>query len=161
MSQEAYQLRRKFIALVEDIFRELGHEAPAMTHDTDLPLAMELELEEVPFEVVHSTDNRPQDVVIACRFGAVPTERAVAALTKLLEENMTLAREHKPTFGADPENNSVVRSYTVALEGATASAVLGMMREAAEHAKQWQNGFYLEEDKQYVAPAPTMFQALA
>ena len=142
---QAYQWRRQYIALVEDVFRELGFPPPEMTHDPEVPLAMELEVDGATFEVVHSPGERPEQLLVECRFGAVPKERAVAALTRLLEVNLELARAHEAAFGADSGSDAVIYAFHEALDQASARSLLDAMKQVAAEASQWRATCFLED----------------
>ncbi|MGV3656151.1 MAG: CesT family type III secretion system chaperone [Noviherbaspirillum sp.] len=153
-----YQWRRQYIALVEDIFRELGFAPPEMTHDPDLPLAMELELEGATFEIVHSPGEHPQQILVECRFGTPPREREAAVLARLLEVNLELARAHQAAYGIDAATGEVIHAFRQALDQAGARALLETMKQIAVQAAQWRDTHFLDG-----APAPQApgFEVLA
>ena len=141
---DSYQWRRRFIDLVEDVFRDLGFPPPAMTHDPAAPLAMEIEVEGVSFEVVHTPEQRPECLLIECKFGHPPEEKLIPALRRLLEVNLIMAREHQAAFGADPRSNAVIFTSSARLEDSNARNLMEEMRALAERAKEWQDGYYLD-----------------
>lgn len=140
-----YQWRRRFIDLVEDVFRDLGFPPPAMTHDPAEPLSMEIEVDEVSFEVVHVPEQRPQKILIECNFGSPPPAQVVPVLTRLLQVNLILAREHQATFGADSRTNAVIFTSSENLVDTNATALMDEMRALAKRAKEWRRSYYLED----------------
>lgn len=141
---DSYQWRRRFIDLVEDVFRDLGFPPPAMTHDPNTPLAMEIEVEGISFEVVHTPDQRPDHLLIECNFGHPPDERLAPALKRLMEVNLIMAREHQASFGADPKTNAVIFTSSEKIEESSARKLMDEMRALAERAKEWRDTLYLD-----------------
>ncbi|MDB5798415.1 MAG: molecular chaperone Tir [Paucimonas sp.] len=142
---DTYHWRRRFIDLVEDVFRDLGFPPPAMTHDPAQPLAMEIEVEGISFEVVHTPDQRPDHLLIECNFGQPPQEKIVPVLMRLLEVNLVMAREHQAAFGADPRSKAVIFTSSEKLDSTTASALMEEMRALAKRAKEWRDTLYLDD----------------
>jgi hypothetical protein len=157
-----YQWRRKFIALVEDVFRDLGFSPPAMTHDAEAPLAMEIEVDEIIFEVVHSSRDRPEDLLIECHFGQPPQDNVAEVLAKVLQVNLSLARDHEPAFGADMVSGDVIYAFHEPLDRMTARELMDAMKQAAVQAKEWRQNFFLEDRASaQQTPASMHFETLA
>ncbi|MDO8301082.1 CesT family type III secretion system chaperone [Lacisediminimonas sp.] len=154
-----YQWRRRFIDLVEDVFRDLGFPPPAMTHEPSEPLSMEIEVDEVSFEVVHVPDQRPQHILIECNFGLPPPGQVVPVLTRLLQVNLIMAREHQATFGADSRTGAVIFTSSESLAETNARALMDEMRALAKRAKEWRRSYYLEDDS--VDNGVSLFETLA
>lgn len=139
--------RGKFIELCEGVFRELGFPPPPMLHEDSLPLAMELEVDQTAFELLHSPNAMASRVLIACRLGEVPPEMGVKGLQAMLKANLNLARAHEAAFGIAPDGNEVRCMYYEDLEQARPQALLDKMRRVAPDARNWHERFVNEGSK--------------
>jgi hypothetical protein len=137
--RELQQWRRRFVELSEDMVRGLGHAAPQMTHDDDMPLSMELEVDDVAFEVIHAPGPRQDEVLIACVVEPPQVGRAVDMWTALLAANLELIREHR-SIGADPDSDAILHVARLQLVGFNAPSLHAMTQEMAELAKGWSAG---------------------
>lgn len=133
--------RAKFIELCEGIFRELGFPPPPMLHEDSLPLAMELEVDQTAFELLHSPNVMASRVLIACRLGTVPPEMNTKGLQAMLKANLTLARAHEAAFGIAPDGNEIRCMYYEDLERARPQALLDKMRRVGPDARNWHERF--------------------
>lgn len=159
---DSYQSRRQFIALIEDVFRDLGFSPPAMTHDVDAPLAMEIEVEEITFEVVHSSRDRPDEILIECHFGPPPEDRVAEVLAKVLQVNLALARAHEPAFGADLVTGDVIYGFHESMAKMRAPDLMESMKQTAKQAKEWRSTYFFEEQSTpQDAPTSMRFETLA
>ncbi len=136
--------RRKFTVLAEDIFRELGFEAPAMLYEDSMPLAMELEVEGMPFELLHSASDQPNRLVVICKLGPLPADEMVSGLQRLLHVNLILARCHEAVYGVDPEHKNVFCIFNKSLETCTATNLLSEMRQISNDSFQWKDEFFAD-----------------
>jgi hypothetical protein len=135
--------RRKFVELSESIFRELGFPPPEMLHDDYQPLAMEMEHAGKPFELIHSSTEMPERVLVSCNLGQLPEEGVLPGLRKMLQANLTLARIHGPVYGLISENQSIRCMYYEKLDDAMASRILEKMRQVASDSENWRENFFL------------------
>lgn len=159
---DSYQWRRQFIALVEDVFRDLGFSPPAMTHDVEAPLAMEIDVDDITFEVVHSSRERPDEILIECHFGPPPVDRVAEVLARVMQVNLTLARAHEPAFGADMASGDVIYAFHEPLEKMTAPELMDAMKKAAVQAREWRASYFLEEQPAMQdTPTSMRFETLA
>ncbi|MGI4847208.1 MAG: CesT family type III secretion system chaperone [Janthinobacterium lividum] len=158
---DSYQWRRNFIALVEDVFRDLGFSPPAMTHDVEAPLAMEIEVDDIVFEVVHSSRDRPDKILIECHFGQPPVDRATDVLNKVLQVNLSLARAHEPAFGVDMTTGDVIYAFHEPLESMSARELMDAMKQAAVQAKEWRMNYFFDEAAPPNTPTSMQFETLA
>ena len=134
--------RRKFIELSEAIFRELGFEVPAILHDDSLPLAMELEYAGMEFELLHSSTDMEDRLLVNCHLGPLPEEHVTRGVRLLLQANLPLARMHKVSYGVDPDKKQVKAMYYETLSVASARTVLENMREISSGASNWRDEFF-------------------
>ncbi len=139
--------RGKYIELCEGVFRELGFPPPPMLHEDSLPLAMELEVDQTAFELLHSPNAMASRVLIACRLGEVQSEMGVKGLQAMLKANLTLARTHEAAFGITPDGNEVRCLYYEDLEQARPQSLLEKMRRVAPDARNWYDRFIDEGTK--------------
>lgn len=139
--------RGKFIELCEGVFRDLGFSPPPMLHEDSLPLAMELEVGQTAFELLHSPNAMASRVLIACRLGEVPAEMGATGLQAMLKANLTLARAHEAAFGIAPDGNEVRCMYYEDLDQARPQALLDKMRRVGPDARNWYDRFVNEGAK--------------
>ncbi|MBK4733240.1 type III secretion system chaperone family protein [Noviherbaspirillum pedocola] len=136
---QSYHWRRKFIEVVEEVFRDLGFEPPPMTHDPDTPLVMDLELEGITFEVLHHPKQHADHCLVEVNYGELTEDIAPDVLMRLLSENLGMARSFGDRYAANVKSNSILYCYAVPLEGAHGSELLASMRTAAARSKEWQS----------------------
>lgn len=136
MSDE-YHWRRKFIEVVEEVFRDLQFDPPPMTHDPDAPLVMELDVDGTTFEVVHNPRTNVTHCLIEARLGPITSDQPDRVLTQLLVNNLELARKYGGTFAADIKDDTVLYSYPIPLAQSRGDAILQSMRETALLARDW------------------------
>lgn len=86
-----------------------------------------------------------QQVNVFIDFGAVPEDRALQVLRRLLEINLLLAPQGSPRLGLDPETGRVVFNYAQPLQALTARKLLGGIDMAVRQAGAWRDRFFLEE----------------
>jgi hypothetical protein len=134
--------RQKYIDLAEAIFRELGFPPPQMLYDEYQPLAMELNHSGKPFELIHSSTELSDRVLISCFLGQLPDEGILSGLKKMLRANLTLARVHGPVYGFNSESQLLKCMYYEKLDDALASRVLEKMRQVAIGAEDWRDNFF-------------------
>jgi hypothetical protein len=158
---ESFQKRREFIALVEDMFRELGFAPPATTHDPDQPLAMELEVAQINFEVVHIPHGAPGKFLVECHFGEIPIDKRTQVLTRLLEVNLALARSYEAVFGVDLAKGIVIYSFVERLGEVSAPALLATLHRIAKKAREWRLSYYLDDLLEATSPASERAEILA
>ena len=136
MPQE-YEWRRKFIEIVEEVFRDLHFDPPPMTHDTEASLVMELEVDGITFEVVHNPRANVRYCLVEARLGPVTGDQPDAALRSLLTQNLGLARERRGIFAADIKDDTVLYNFPVPLESTRGSNLLQILRDMAVLACDW------------------------
>lgn len=138
----AYSFRQNFIALAEDVFRQLGFPPPAMTHEESLPLAMELEIENLQFELLHSSTDQPERILVSCKLGPLPDEALTQGLRRLLQANLVLARTHEASYGIDPDKQILHCMFQEVLAESNAVDLLASMREIASSSAHWKDDFF-------------------
>ncbi len=134
--------RSNFIELCEAIFRDLGFDPPAMLHDDNLPLAMELEIDQRDFELLHSSSDRPERVLIICRLGSLPELAGRAHLAALLSANLPSARNYQPCFGINADRGEVISLCYEDLSEIRAPMMLEKLRALAAGSVQWQQRLF-------------------
>ena len=137
-----FSWRSKFIELSESIFRELGFPPPSMVHEDSLPLAMELEVNGKEFELLHSSTEQAERVLVICRLGPLPDEGVTIGVRRLLQSNLTLARTHEACYGINPTGDQVQCMYYEALDVANARSILEGMRQISTDASNWKDHFF-------------------
>ena len=134
--------RRKFTALAEDIFRELGFAVPAMLYEDSMPLAMDLEIDGLSFELLHSASDQPDRLVIICKLGPLPADEMPDCLKRLLQVNLILARCHEAIYGIDPDHKNIFCIFNKSLETTTARNLIDEMRQISNDSSQWKDSFF-------------------
>lgn len=133
--------RAKFIELCEGIFRELGFPPPPMLHEESLPLAMEMEIEGLPFELLHTPTGLGSRVLVICRLGEAPTDFESTGASAMLKANLSLVRSREAAFGISPDSREICCMYYEDLDASQPAAVLEKMRRIAPDALSWKEKF--------------------
>jgi hypothetical protein len=134
--------RSIFIELCEAIFRDMGFDPPTMLHDDNLPLAMELEVNQRAFELVHTAGDRPERILVICKLGAMPEDADSEHYAALLEANLRNARNFRPCFGTNADSGEVVWVGYEGLENLRAGVMLEKLRELAGDADHWKENIF-------------------
>ncbi len=137
-----YSWRKNFIELSEGIFRSLGFPPPEMHHEESLPLAMELEIEGIPFELLHSSTEQSHRILISFSLGEIPEESEQLGMIKLMKTNLKLARAHQAAYGIGTEKKEIRCMYYEDLDGILPDIVLSTMRQKSRDALIWKNDFF-------------------
>lgn len=132
--------RKQFVELSEGIFRELGFPPPAMLHEDSLPLAMELEVDGLAFELLHTPSFQPQRILISCRIGELPEDNAVPMLSSLLKSNLVGVRKFKFWFGIHPEAAEILRLEYRELADIQPISLLEHLKQIAREFSGWSEG---------------------
>jgi hypothetical protein len=132
-----YIWRRRFIEVLEEVFRELHFDPPGMTHDADTSLVMEIEVDGTTFEVVHNPRAHVTHCLVEARLGNIATYSTEPILTGLLVKNLDLARRFTGTFVSDIKDDAILYSVSVSLDQASGATLLQAMRETAVLACEW------------------------
>jgi hypothetical protein len=151
VTEEDDEYRQAFLVLVDDVCAELGYPPRGGPPDSDEALAMEMELDGVPFAVVHLRYTMRDKVLVECRFGAVPQDRALPVMRRLLQINRGFADQGVRAFGMEAETGDIVYTVAADLIGATGTSLLHTMTEMTWQARQWHADHFLEDAGQ---PAP-------
>src|SRR5262249_42923485 len=93
--------------------------------------------------VVHNPEPGRAPLALECRFGAVPADAAVPAFTRLLEANAVLGAHSGVSFGVDEQSGDVFCTRHLAIQGASARALLDDLAAMARMAARWQETFFL------------------
>ena len=79
--------RNKFLEILTEIKNLLGYSLRSDEPQPGEELAMEMMYGGFDFSVVHSTNFKPEALLIECRFGPVPEGREFPIMEKLLQMN--------------------------------------------------------------------------
>ncbi len=134
--------RKAFIDLSEAIFRELGFAPPAMIFEESLPLSMEMNLENFPFELVHSENDLCDHVLISCTLGAVPQVSGSRAFRELMKENLSQMRTAGEYFGIDTDSQTLKVMVLKSLVTTSAPALLAEMRNIIGKWSSWEQRYF-------------------
>ncbi|WP_395689483.1 CesT family type III secretion system chaperone [Caenimonas koreensis] len=86
-----------------------------------------------------------QLVQVFIDFGACPTDKALPVYKRLLEVNLLLGAQGSPRLALDPVTDRVVFTYSSALHGLTAQALLAGIEQVAGQASEWRESFFIDE----------------
>jgi hypothetical protein len=136
---DRHQWRMAFIEAVEEVYRDLGFDPPAMTHDEGLSLVMELEVEGVNYEVVHNPQSNYTYCLVEARLGQIESSQPNEILLSLLEKNFEFARQYGGCFAADLKTNTIIFNFSMPLEGLRGTNLLQAMRELTNIAGNWRS----------------------
>lgn len=129
--------RGTYIELCESVFRELGFDPPAMLHDDNLPLAMEIEVDERNFELLHSSVDRPHQILILCQLDNSAENIGRSELSSMLSKNLDNIRRFLPYYGINSDTQAVVSISTAALGDLQANTLLEKLKSIAQDALFW------------------------
>ena len=126
-----------FTELCEEVFRELGFDSPPMLHDNNLPLAMEIHVDSRDFELIHSSTDRPYQILILCKLDQMNEELSRNDYAAMLLGNLNNIRLAQPYFGITADEQELVWVSSELLSGLRASHLLEKLREIAQSATTW------------------------
>ncbi len=135
-------MRKKFLELSEDIFRELGFFPPPMLHEESLPLAMELELDGFNFELLHSSGDLNYQVLIKCKLGKIPQSNEFYGLQMLMRGNLENMRIYAEWYGVDFETREVLLMNGKDLGNTSAQDLVLCMKQMIENSSDWEARFF-------------------
>ncbi len=136
------QWRQRFIELSEGIFRELGFAPPPMLHEESLPLAMELEIDKTPFEILHSSSNLNDRVLVICKLGNMPASNEDYGLQMLMKENLNNMRMHAEWYGLSAETREICLMCHKSLNNITPQKILHDMKKMIADSGNWESRFF-------------------
>lgn len=131
--------RIAFIELCEEVFRELGFDSPPMLHDNNLPLAMEIHVESRDFELIHSSTDRPHQILILCKLDQLSAELTRDDYEAMLSTNLRNIRLGNPYFGITADEQELVWISSEPLSNKRASHILEKLREISLGTNTWRN----------------------
>lgn len=131
--------RSTYKELCEAIFRELGFDPPAMLHDDSLPLAMEIEIEGRSFELLHSSVDRPHQILIQCKLDNSAAGISRSEITAMLAQNLVNIRRFYPYYGINSDTQEVVSISFSPLADLTATRLIEKLRTIAQDALGWRD----------------------
>ena len=140
------QGRENFLALVDEVCAELGYPPNEETPEAEDALAMEMELDGIPFSVVHDLGSAPERILIECRFGPPPPERTEQVLYRLLHFNRGFAEAGDTAFGIEAETGDLIYTHACDLAGTSGRVLLGTMTEMGWQARQWRTSYFLDQE---------------
>jgi hypothetical protein len=129
--------RFQFVTITEEIFRQLGFDPPEMNQDKFLPLAMELEIDKIEFELIHSTNERLEELIVLAKIEEIRLEDKDNFLTNLMKINLELARNYAGCFGVDPNSKKIIFLTSRVLEKIDGVQLLQDLRDISKELKQW------------------------
>jgi hypothetical protein len=137
--------RTAFLDLVDDVCGELGYPPRGEAPESDEALAMEMELDGIPFAVVHMRNIAVDRILVECCFGPIPEEHAEQVLYRILQLNRGFADMADTAFGIDPETGDLIYTAACNLASASGRSLLDMMTEMTWQARQWHATYFLDE----------------
>ena len=131
--------RIAFTELCEEVFRELGFDSPPMLHDNNLPLAMEIHVESRDFELIHSSTDRPHQILILCKLDQLNEELSRDDYSEMILGNLNNIRLAQPYFGINADEQELVWVSSEPLSDKRAGTLLEKLREIALSTMTWRN----------------------
>ena len=155
---DSKQSREDFLALVDEVCEELGYPPNDDAPDSaEQALAMEMELDSIPFSVVHDLENEPGRLLIECRFGPPPQEGVAQVLERLLQFNRGFSEAGNTAFGIEAASGEVIYTHACDLAGTSGRVLLGTMTEMGWQAQQWRTSYFLDPETPVQDQAPQNF----
>jgi hypothetical protein len=130
----------------------LGREDLAVEPSVHEPTIIDFTFGSVPITVIYSPLDRPNDLLMLCRFGRLPEapEERSAAMQRLLEVDYVLANS-TASLGMDPHSGDVMMSLHNRRLDVTLASLVSTMEMAAERAGLWRETHFLDPGKQSMA----------
>jgi hypothetical protein len=144
--------RSAFTELCEEVFRELGFDSPPMLHDDSLPLAMEIQVESRNFELVHSSTDRSNQILILCKLDQSTEELTRNEYAAMLSSNLTKIRLAQAYFGITADEKEIVLISTEPLENLRANHLLEKLKAIADSSQDWRD--VVQDNKNIDAAIP-------
>lgn len=148
-----FQNRREFLELIDDVRKSLGY---AIRQEDQFPgeeLAMEMMYGGFEFAVAHSIKNKPEKILLECRFGEMPAGMEQAIMYQLLHMNATLAELDGSVFCIDPDTLDVMYTIAVNLRDLNGIQLLGKMTEIVWHGRRWLENRFIQTESRTNAPS--------
>jgi len=130
--------RNHFIDLANEFCRLANLDDPA-----SLAAGRAIEVDGIDFVLQYDEQYTPEHVLLYCDFGLPPEDRLVPAYEALLEANMLIYGDSSPSFMLGPDKR-VTLGYQCRLPDIHAVALIGVMHNLAEQAKNWRADYFLE-----------------
>lgn len=137
----SHNWRSKFIELSESLFRELGFSPPPMLHEESLPLAMELEFEGARFELLHSSSDLPERILLICKLGTMPDENEITGIQGLMRENLIRLRAYEGWYGVSTQDHEIQMMCHKDLESLSAADIFQQMKKMISDSNGWHSHF--------------------
>jgi len=135
---------RNFLELVEAFYRYVGSELPYYESHPDKAIAFEAEVDDVKFSVGYDPSAHHQaKLFVYCALGPVPLYHEGTVLRRLLELNLTQAREHSGTYCIDGGTQQIV--YYLHAGEVEAPALHAQLVRVAQLAKGWRQDHCLSD----------------
>jgi Tir chaperone protein (CesT) family len=138
--------RKAFMSLVNDLCRELSYPERDEELRSDETLVMEMTLEGIAFNVSHSLNEKPQNILIQAAFGPLPRERRTDVLYRVMHLNRELSETGVATIGYDRKTGNVVYTHAAVLADLNGATLLTIMTEITWRAEYWQSTYFLQDD---------------
>ncbi len=121
-----------------------------MLHEESLPLAMELEVDGIAVEILHSSSDLNDRVLVICKLGKIPSVHQDYGLKMLMKENINNMRMHAEWYGISAENKEVCLLFHKELTDITPQGILQDMKNLIANSANWETRFF--------DPAPQRFE---
>ena len=128
--------RGRFIWFIRELYGFLGHPAPTPDAGDDEALAVELQIDELRFFVVHLPEHPARLTAYAC-VGVVPEENALAVCRQLLALNIQLACNGHATLGVDEDSGEIFYMFKAGMDSIEPRGFLGSLQNVAREVEAW------------------------
>jgi hypothetical protein len=144
---EQIPAHQRFVQFVEAFYRDAGTELSFFKCDGSVPIAFEAMVDDVKFVVGYDpVAAGDAQLFVYCVFGPVPPHEEGAALRRLLELNLSLAREHNATYCIDTDTGEVACYLRGVLDPAGIPALHEQMDRIGRQAERWRQGDFGNDD---------------
>lgn len=138
----------QFLEFVSDFYRGAGSELPYFDSDVESPIAFEASIDDVSFSVGYDPQGVMPSLFVYCVLGTLPPHEEAAALHRLLERNLALAREHDAVYCVDGSAHEVVCYLRRMLnDRVDVPALKAEMTFIARQAQQWRQDRFASASK--------------
>ena len=150
--------RQKLLTSIQHVMGELGgFWDQDFENFADLAekekIAIDLRTGEDHFTFVHAANqDMSKRVLIECRLGEIPEDRATESLARLMDLNYLASPCNLSAFAIDERTGHAIYTYSCAISEMTETTLSQLLVGIAALAHEWRQGFFLEE------PQTALFQ---
>jgi hypothetical protein len=143
---ETQTAHQRFVEFAAAFYRQAGRELLYFECDGQVPIAFEALVGDVKFSVGYDpAAARDANLFVYCVLGPIPPHQEGPVLRRLLELNLSLAREHDATYCVDSHTQEAACYLRRNLAQVDVGDLCEEMVRVAQRAEEWRQGYYLSD----------------